>query len=165
MDLAKTYGSDTESDLGVEQLNELVIQGYSPVGTVTGGYGSAQVEAREVVIPASQTVMQAVRVEVTSGGEYPQTAFASVSYGNVSKFIAALEKLQFTEIKRDRFSFTEVQFELDDLKVIVFNNDRGTLMWALSSSNVSIHFSSLSTITKLKELFEEAKAHLDRTKI
>lgn len=165
MDLAKTYVSEGKGTPELDELSEIMIHGYSLMGTVSGTFGSVEVEARELVVPARQIVSQSVRIEMTSGDEYPQRAVASIHYKNIEKFLLVLDKLQSTNIKQDRFLFTEVQFELDDLKIIVFNNDRGALMWALSAEGVSIHFSSLSTIGKLKELIEQARFHLDNTKI
>ena len=165
MDIAKAYVSGSKSPPELEQLNELVIHGYSPMGTVEGGYGTVQVEAREAVMPGRQIVVQSVRIELSSGGDYPQTTFGTISYENMNKFVLALEKIQLTTISRERFSFTEVQFELEGLKIIVFNNDRGALMWALSADALSIHFNSLSKIAELKVLIERAKSHLDDTKI
>lgn len=167
MDLAKTHNTESGNwrTNEAEQLNELVILGYSPMGAVIGSYGSVQVEAREVVMPGRQIATQSARVELTTDGDYPQTGFATVPYEEIPKLLLALEKMQFTNISAERFKFTEVQYEVEDLKITVFNNDRGQLMWALSVNSLQIHFNSLSKIGDLKDIVERAKAHLDKTKI
>lgn len=147
-----------------DQMTDLVVRGYSPIGTVMGmSYGSAQVEAREGLIPGRQIAARSVRVELSSGGDYPQTSTAAVEYDNLDRLLAVLTTMQSTNIQTDRFKFTEVEYEIDGLKIIVFNNDRGSLLWALSAESVSIHFNSLNTLGEFIALVERAKSHLDRT--
>lgn len=168
MDFAKKHITDSSGEHGCqsEELNELVIISYSPMGAIAGSFGgSAQVEAREIVMPGRQIVTQSVRVELVTDGDYPQTGISTLPYNDTDRFLLALEKMEFANINADRFKFTEMQYEVEGLKITVFNNDRGGLMWALSADAVQIHFNSLSKIGDFKRLIEKAKAHLDQTKI
>jgi hypothetical protein len=136
------------------------------MGTIMGmAYGSAQIEAREGLIPGRQIASRSVRVELSSGGDYPQTSSAAVDSDNIDRLLSVLDTMQSTRINTDRFKFTEVEFEVDGLKIIVFNNEKGSLLWALSADGVSIHFNSLAKLSELKSVIERAKTHLDRTAI
>lgn len=163
MNLARSTPSYREFE--DNDIQDIVIRSYTIIGKIGGiGQSSIQVEAREAIVPDRNLMDYSVRFELSTGGDYPQEAFASVSYGDVEKLISALNKLQSTSIKRDRFSFSEVQYEVNDIKIIVFNNDRGDLMVALSCNGVSMHLSSISKLANLTALIEDAKSHLDRHK-
>ncbi len=166
MNLATSYPGQGDARNERDDLNDIVVRGYSPMGSVVGiGYGSAQVEAREGLIPGRQMASQSVRIEMNSGGDYPQIGSAAVAYDNLDRLISALGQLQFTTINNERFVFTEVEYEIDGFKTIVFNNERGGMMFALSAESVSIHFNGLGKLGELKSLIEKAKKHLDGTKV
>lgn len=166
MNLATSYAGQGNGGEENQDLTNLVVRGYSPIGSVSGmGYGSAAIEAREGVIPGRQIATQSVRVEVSTGGDYPQVGVAAISFDNVEKLMSVLDRLQFTTISTDRYKFTEIEFEVDGFKIIVFNNERGGLMFALSAESASIHFNGLTKLSELKGLFDAAKRHLVKTKI
>jgi hypothetical protein len=162
MNLAKSHGGQSDTGGPGEDLIDLVVRSYTPIGTLNGiGYASAQVEAREGMMPGRHLVTRSVRVELTSGGDYPQVSAAAVAYENVDRLMAAIQRLRTATIRKDRFQFTELEFEVDDLKVIVFNTDHGGLMFGLSAESVSIHFNDLSKLEQFQTLLEKAKDHLD----
>lgn len=166
MNLATSHLSEGEPGHQDEDLTDVVIRGYTPIGAINGiGFGSAQVEAREGLIPGRQIATQSVRIELSTGGDYPQIASAAISYDNVDRLLSALGRMQFTNIDTSRFKFTEVEYEIDGLKVIVFNNDRGDLMFAVSAETVSVHFNSIAKLGDLKALIERTKSHLEKTRI
>jgi hypothetical protein len=164
VNLARSTHSYTEFE--ENDIQDIVVRSYTIVGKLVGiGQSYIQIEAREAIVPDRNLMDYSVRFELSTGGDYPQEAFASISYNDISKFLSVLNKLEMTSIKRDRFSFSEVQYEINDIKVIVFNNDRGDLMVALTCGGVSIHLSSVSKLANLRALVEEAKSHLDRHKL
>jgi len=162
MNLAKSHSDNSDAGGPSEDLIDLVVRSYTSIGTLSGiGYGSAQVEAREGMMPGRQLVTRSVRVELNTGGDYPQISSAAVDYENVDRLVAAVQRLRTARISRDRFQFTELEFEVDGLKVIVFNNDRGDMMFALSAEATSIHFNTLSKLEQFEALLERAKGHLE----
>lgn len=166
MNLAKSHLGEEDPGSAGDDLSDIVIRGYSPIGAINGiGFGSAQVESREGLIPGRQIATQSVRIELSTGGDYPQVGSASVSYENVDRLLSAISRMQFTNIDTTRFKFTEVEYEIDGFKIIVFNNDRGSLMFALSADSVSVHFNSIAKLGDIKTLIERAKSHLEETRI
>lgn len=165
MNLAKTHSGGARDNSETEELGEMILHAYSPMGKLAGSYGSVEVEAREMLIPARHVASQSIRFELSSGGDYPQTGIAVISSESIISLIAALEKLQTATINQDRFEFTEIQCVIDDLKITVFNNDRGSLMWAMATDGVSVHFSSLKLISRFVDLIEQAKSHLEKHRI
>lgn len=165
MNLARAYDSDGNGGQEADQSIDLAIIGYSSMGTLKGSYGSIQVEARETILSEHRLISHSVRMEVRTGDDYPQTAVGTLAQENITQFVSALERLQTTAISRDRFDFTEIQFELEGNKVTVFNNDRGELFWAFQVEGLSIHFTSLAKLGDLAALVNRAKSHLEKTRI
>ncbi|HYG31230.1 MAG TPA: hypothetical protein VD887_13575 [Allosphingosinicella sp.] len=164
MNLARS--SPSYNEFGDEEIKDIVVRSYSIMGTVSGiGQSFAQIEAREAIIPDRNLADYSVRIELSSGGDYPQTSFANINYKDIDRFSSVLDKLTFTSITTDRFSFSEVQYEINDLSIIVFNTDRGTLMVAISHGGVTIHFTSVSKIADLRKLVLAAKDCLDLHKV
>lgn len=162
MNLAKSHAHNSDAGGPEGDLIDLVVRSYSPVGTLSGiGYGSAQVEAREGMMPGRQLVSKSVRIELSTGGDYPQTSSATVAYENVDRLIAAVERLRTATINKDRYEYTELEFEIDGLKIIVFNTEGGSLMFALSAESNSIHFNGLAKLEPFRALLEKARNHLD----
>lgn len=157
-------GHTTENEFGELETNDLVIRGYTSIGNLHG-LGRVEIEAREAVIPDRRHVAYFVRVGVESGDEYPQSGVAMIAYDNVAKLLTALEKLSGIVIKTDRFAFSEIEYDVDGLKVIVFNNERGKVMFALIAGNVSVHFNSIGQLEEFRGLVFRAKQHLDRIKM
>ena len=164
MNLAQSNPSYKE--FGDEEVKGIVVRGYSVMGALNGlNYSSAQVEAREALIPDSRMADYSVRIELSTGGDYPQTSIASINYRDVDDVLAMLDKLSSTNITTDRFQFSEVQYEIDGFSVIVFNNDRGSLMVALTHAGVTVHLNSVSKIAELRKLIASAKDCLSQRKI
>ncbi|MDO6413735.1 hypothetical protein Q4F19_05010 [Sphingomonas sp. BIUV-7] len=164
MNLARSISSETES--ADEDILDIVVISYTTVGVVNGvGQSTVQVEAREILIPDRSSASYSVRFELSSGGDYPQETFASVAYKDIDRLTSMSKRLETTSISTDRFSFSEVQYEIGDLKIIVFNTDRGTSMAIIKSSNVSVTLSSPSKLSAFTALIEKARAHLDINKV
>lgn len=164
MNLARS--SPSHNEFGDEEIRDIVIRSYTIIGSVSGiGYSSVQVEAREAIVAERRLTSYMVRLELNSGGDYPQTAASIIEYDRIDDFLSMLDKLAMTNISTDRFSFSEVEYEINGFKIIVFNNDRGSLMVAFTSEGVSMHLSSVSKIPELRRLVANAKECLDRNRV
>ena len=160
------HSNSSHNEFGEEEIRDIVVRSYSIIGSIRGmGSSFVQVEAREAVVPDQRLMDYSVRIELSTGGDYPQVSLASVGYKDLERFVSMLDKLTNTNISTDRFDFSEVQYELDGFRIIVFNNDRGSLMVALSHEGVTVHFTSVSSISDLRKLVTSAKESLDRYKI
>lgn len=162
MNLASSVS--TLNEFGEEETNDVVIRGYNIIGGVQG-LGKIAVEAREAVIPDKKIVAYFVRLEVESGDEYPRSAFAMISYDKISKTLNALERLEGANIRTDRFSFTEVEYDVDGAKFIVFNDQRGRIMFCVVAGGVTAHFTSLAQLADIRLLIGKAKAHIDQHRV
>lgn len=110
-------------------------------------------------------MVYSVRLELSSGEEYTQETFATIPYEEVDKFSYMLNKLASTKISVDRFAFSEVQYEIDDLKITVFNTSRGSTMVALTCGGITVHLPQVDKLSTLSELVGRAKSHLDQHKL
>ncbi|QFI65814.1 hypothetical protein EKH55_0940 [Sinorhizobium alkalisoli] len=88
-----------------------------------------------------------------------------IQYDNIPKLLTSLEKLAKATLRTDRFAFSEVEYEVDGLKITVFNDGRGKNMFVVTVENVSVHFNALNRIEELKALITKAKVHLDTHKV
>lgn len=164
MNLATAHPVENES--GDADSNDVIIRSYTAIGKVNGiGLGFVEVEAREAVIPDRRHTAYFVRVSADTGGDYPQNSVAVIQYDHLPKLLGAMERLQTATINTNRFQFSEVEFEIDGLKLIVFNDARGKLMFAVSIGAISVHFSSTMQLGDLRTLIGRAKQHLDTNKI
>ena len=161
MNLARLTEDHDGSGGSFDELNDLVVIGYTPIGAIKGNFGSIEVHARETVIPASNLVDHSIRFEFSTAGDYPQSSVGTINRKDIDSFVQALEKLEYTAIHKDRFQFTEVQYEVGEIKITVFNNAQNALMWAFQCESLSSHFNSMGKIGDLKRLVEQACAHLD----
>lgn len=162
MSLAKAFPS--ENEFGEIETNDVVIRGYTSIGFVEG-YGKAEVEAREAVIPDRKHVVYVVRINLETADDFPQTAVAVISYDHVDNFLRALGQLERTTITRDRFAFSEVEYDVDGLKIVVFNDARGKLMFVITVGTVSVHFPAMSSLTTFKGLVSKAKEYLEKRRL
>lgn len=161
MNLARSTPSYVEFE--EEDIRDIIVRSYTIVGSLNGvGQSTLQVEAREAIIPDRQMTDYCVRLELDSGGDYPQQSFASINYNEIDRLIVIINKLQTTNITTDRFSFSEVQYEISNFKIIVFNTARGSMMVALTSGSVTVHLPSPSKLSELSDLINRAKSHLDQ---
>ena len=160
MNLARTAPVNSEFE-DEDDVGGILIRSYTPVGTVSGlNYGSVHVEAREAIISDTKSASYFARLELSTGDDYPQTAATLVKFDDLDSVISALEKLATTHITTERFQFSEVEFEISGLRFIVFNNERGSMMFAVECNGLSIHFSSLSKISEISNFLRQAKAIL-----
>lgn len=165
MNLARTSPVNSEFD-DTDEVKGIVIRSYTITGVVTGvSYGSVSVEAREAIIADTNSAAYFVRFELSTGGDYPQTAATLVRFEDVDDLISALKRLASTNINTERFQFSEVEFEISGISFIVFNNDRGSMMLAVSCNGTTVHFSSISKVSEIANNIESAKALLDDNKL
>ncbi|MCV3241044.1 hypothetical protein [Mesorhizobium sp. ZC-5] len=162
MNLAKAH--PVENEFGEIETNDVVIRSYTSIGTVQG-YGKVEIEAREAVIPDRRHAAYFVKIGLQTADEFPQTAAALIQYDNVPKLLTSLERLEKAVIKTDRFAYSEIEYDVDGLRIIVFNDARGKIMFVISAMNVSIHFSTIASLTTLRGLIERAYKHLDCFKL
>jgi hypothetical protein len=161
MNLANTIQDEPEKDINIAP--DIKIRSYTNVGSVLG-FGRVSVEAREHIVPDRKQVSYFVKFEIQSGGDYPQTVAAVVGYDNIQSLIDAIERMSHLTISSDRFSFSEIEYEVDGLSIIIFNNDRGKLQFAVTAGNTTVHFSSMADLNTLRVLVVRAKEHIDRHK-
>lgn len=164
MNLARSAPS--QSEFGEEEIRDIVFRSYTVIGSLNGlGQSSIQVDAREALVPDRHLMVYSVRLELSSGEEYSRETFATVSYEDLDRLIFMLDKLAATNIKVDRFDYSEVQYEIDGLKIIVFNTTRGDTMVAVTCDGNTVHLPQVSKLTNLRELIQKAKGHLDQHKL
>ena len=164
MNLARTAPVNSEFE-DVDDVRGIVIRSYTPVKTITGlNYGSVHVEAREAIITDTNSASYFARFELATGDDYPQTAATLVKLSDLDALISALDKLATTNITNERFQFSEVEFEVNGLTFIVFNNDRGKMMFAVGCNGVNIHFNSISVVSDFANYTREVRAILNEKK-
>jgi hypothetical protein len=156
--LAKTF---VEVDTGAREPAETTIKGFMPIGTVAGS-GSVAVTAYEVVIPRKELAFHGVRFEITGGGDYPSESIATIAAENAELLIKSIDQLAGASISTDRFALSEVEAVVDDLKIVVFNTDRGRLHAAVSSGTATCHLMKQSDLFELSKLVSLALDHLRR---
>ncbi|TGS89394.1 hypothetical protein EN817_03350 [Mesorhizobium sp. M3A.F.Ca.ET.174.01.1.1] len=158
MNLANAHSAETESQ--PLEASDIVIRGYTSVGQMEG-LGKIEIEAREAVIPARRQVAYFVKVEVSTMADYPQSSAILVQYDNLDKLLANLDRLSKINITTDRFKFSEVEYEIDGLKIILFNDNRGKTLFNISTGSISATFSPITRINEFRVLIEKAKKHLE----
>lgn len=146
------------------EANDVMIRSYTAIGSLQS-LGKIDVEAREIVVPDRQHVSYFVKVALQSMGDYPQEAVAMVQQANLPRLLGALDKLKKATITTDRFAFSEVEYEVDGLKIIVFNDSRGKLMFVIIAGGVSVHFNVHSRLVEFEDLIIKAKQYIDMRKI
>ena len=156
--LAKTF---VEVDTGAREPAETTIKGFMPIGTVAGS-GSVAVTAYEVVIPRKELIFHGVRFEITGGGDYPSESIATIAAENAELLIKSIDQLAGASISTDRFALSEVEAVVDDLRIVVFNTDRGRLHAAVSSGTATCHLTKQSDLFDLGRLVSLALDHLKR---
>ncbi|KUM26938.1 hypothetical protein AU467_18325 [Mesorhizobium loti] len=161
MNLASMHPAEPEAR--PSEASDIVIRSYTSVGSMQG-LGKIEVEAREAFIPDRRHVAYFIRISTETMGDYPQSSAAAIQYDNIEKLIVAIDKLSNVSIKADRFAFYEVEFEIDGLKIIVFNDARGRTMFNISVANITVTFVAIHRIAELRELILRAKKHLDANK-
>lgn len=159
MNLSDSYAG--RAQLGGDDRSDIHIRSYTSQGVIQG-MGSVEVEASEILVPDRRHVSYFVRITGRTLGEYPDSATAIIQLDNVPKLLAAIGKLADVLIKTDRFSFSEVEYEVDQLKLIVYNDSRGKHLFLVSINNVSVHFESLNRLRELGNLVAKAKMHIDQ---
>ncbi|MBW8283774.1 MAG: hypothetical protein K0M55_09240 [Rhizobium sp.] len=162
MNLASTFTEKAQTE--GEDTNDVLIRNYTSVGSMQG-MGKIEVEAREIVVPDRRHVAYFVKVSAESMDDFPQTSVALLQYDNLPKLIASIDKLAGSNIKTDRFAFSEVEYEVDGVKIIVFNDARGKILFVICIGSVSVHFNGLNRLPEFKELILRAKRHLDQHRI
>ncbi|MBA1141780.1 hypothetical protein [Mesorhizobium neociceri] len=162
MNLAGMHPAESESQ--PSEASDIVIRSYTSIGSMQG-LGKIEVEAREAFVPERRHAAYFIRIAAETMGDYPQSSATAIQHDNIDKLLVAIDKLSNVSIKSDRFAFYEVEFEIDGLKIIVFNDGRGRTMFNIFPGNISVTFTALHRIAELRELIVKAKKHLDAHKI
>ncbi|WP_442577592.1 hypothetical protein ACSBOB_18650 [Mesorhizobium sp. ASY16-5R] len=162
MNLAQAYTDRNE--FGETETNDVVIRSYTTMGTVEG-FGKVSILAREAVVPDRKMALYFVGVQVESSDQYPQTRHAAIQFDNVEKFLRAIDRLEKAVITTDRFAFSEIEYDVDGLKVVVFNDGRGKIMFVVTVGGVSVHFPSMSQLADLRGLIRRGYEHLRQHKV
>lgn len=148
MKLAKAFADLDSED---RQPAETTIKGFMPVGAV-GGTGSVSVTAFEAVVPSRQFIFQGVRFESNSGEEYAAEGIATVGLENAEKLMASIEQLANAKISTDRFAMSEIETNVDDLRIVVFNTDKGRIHAGVEAAGVMCHFFKQTDLLDLLKL-------------
>jgi len=129
------------------------------MGKITG-LGAVEVSALEYIIPSQEFAFHGIRFDITSGGDYPQTSVAIVAISDAEDLLASLEDLASTTIKKDRFSLTEIELKIENLRIVLFNNDRDRLAFLVEASGIGSHFARQNILVDLHKLVKLAIDHL-----
>jgi hypothetical protein len=140
--------------------NNIVIRRYTEIGAVKG-YGKLSVEAREGVVLDARHVQYFVKLTAETADQYPRYGHGSIQIDALPRFLEALDRLSSASIDRNKFAFTEIEFNHEDIKIVVFNNHTGKIMTTVDAAGVSVTFPDLSALSELKRLIQKAKTHLE----
>lgn len=162
MNLSDMHKENENNDNNIE--NDIIIRGYTPIGSIRD-MGKIEIEAREVVIPERKNFSYFIKISIESYGQYPQNTATLIQYDNIDKLIMAIDKIGNAKINSDRFSFSEIQYDIDGFSLIVFNNDRGKIMFAATTGTSSAHFNNIDRIFELKKLIQKSKDTLDTKRV
>ena len=154
--LAKTF---IEIDSGAREPAATTLKGFMPIGTIDGS-GTVAVSAYEVVIPSKEIAFHGVRFEITSSDEYPNEGTATVEAENAEILVHSLSQLANVNISTQRFALSEVEATVEDLRIVVFNTDRGKIHAAVSSGDATCHLLKQSDLLDLGKLVSLALEHL-----
>lgn len=146
-----------KNDDGPENI---VVRRYTEIGTIKG-YGKITVEAREGVILDARHVRYFIRLSAETADDYPRHGHSSIQIEDIDKFVDAIDRLRTASIDRIKFAFTEIEYNHEDTKIIVFNNANGKIMTSIQIGDVAISFADLNALLQLKELIAKARAHIE----
>lgn len=153
--------AEAQDDLG---NTGIIVRCFTSVGTISG-MGKVDIEAREFISLDSHHVQQFVGVHVTSSAEYSQTAFTTVAYDDVTRQIAAIDRLSAFNPHAVKYKQIEVEFSLESgLKLVVFNDGKGKLMFSVTAQTATAYFGDLLRLGELKRLISKAKIVIDENR-
>ena len=147
-----------------DNADNIVVRRYTEIGAVKG-YGKIIVEAREGVILDARHIRYFVRLSAESPDEYPRHSHSIIQFEDIQKFTESLDRLRSASIDRIKFSFTEIEYNYEDTKIIVFNNANGKIMTSVQAGDIAINFPDVSALSQIKELILKAKSHIEMHRI
>lgn len=162
MNLANKF--DERSPETDETPDNIVVRRYTEIGAVKG-YGKITVEAREGVILDARHIRYFVRLSAETPDDYPRHSHSIIQFEAISKFTEALDRLRTASIDRIKFAFTEIEYNHEDTKIIVFNNSNGKIMTSVQAGDIAINFPDINALSQIKELILKAKSHIEMHRI
>ncbi|MEZ5715706.1 MAG: hypothetical protein R3D85_11360 [Paracoccaceae bacterium] len=156
MKLAKAFADIDSKD---SEPAQPIVKGFMPIGMLSGT-GSIIISAFEALVPAKEIAFHGVRFEVSPGDEYASDGIATVPIENAEKLIASLEQMANANLSTDRFALTEIEINVDDLRIVVFNTDRGRVHAAIEADGATCHLMKQSELLDLSKLVSMALQHL-----
>lgn len=150
---------DNNTTADDEQSYGIVVKCYTNVGSISA-WGKISIDAREIISIDARTLRHVALVTVETGGDYPQTGIAAIDYDDVEKLCAAIEKIKSIDPKSTKFGFIEAEISQDDLKVVVFNDNRGKMHCSIGADGHSVHM-ELARLSEVIHLLKKAKSTIE----
>lgn len=148
---------------GEENYVGLCIRNYTPIGTVSG-FGKLIIYAYEIVLLGAGHSQMFIKIGVEGGGQYPQSSAALIKYENIEKLTDMIGRLSEINSINKRFKFMELEYSIDNFKIVVFNSESGKMMFSASCDGVTASFGDLLRLDDLKAFIRRAKVELDRNR-
>jgi len=98
--------------------------------------------------------------EVSSADEYGVDGLVTVAEENAEKLISSLETLANAHITTEKYALTEVETNVDELRVVVFNTEAGSIMAAVEAQGTICHLMMQRELLDLAKLVSLALEHL-----
>lgn len=162
--IAATAAEIDESGGNDVDLRGLTIRNYTSAGSFSS-IGTIEVDAREFVNLSARSVSYYVNIEIKTSGEYGSRAACSIPYEKLDSLIVAVEQLEISTFDRDRFDFTEIHYQVEELSVVAFNDARGRAMASIASKGASVHINPLQRLSEFRMLLKKAKTTIERLKV
>lgn len=156
-------GASAQQERNAE-FGGVTIRNYTSIGKFSG-IGSIEVEAREFVNLESNTVKYFIRLEGKSNDQYESARGFLIDVDDVDKLISRLQSFELITFDASRFAFSEIEYEIDDLKIVAFNDARGKAMGCISIKGASVHINPLSRMKEIRILIEKAKTFIDGIRV
>lgn len=156
MKLAKAFA---EIDSADREPAATTVKRYMPIGSVSGS-GVVSVSAFDAIVQQQQLQFRGVRFEVSSADEYGVDGLVTVAEENAEKLISSLETLANAHITTEKYALTEVETNVDELRVVVFNTEAGSIMAAVEAQGTICHLMMQRELLDLAKLVSLALEHL-----
>lgn len=106
-----------------------------------------------------------MRLSAESSDDYPRHGHSAITLDALPKFIEAIDRLRTASIDQKKFKFTEIEYNYENIKVVVFNNLSGKIMISIQIGDVSVNFSDVNALLEIKELINRAINHIEMHRI
>lgn len=155
MKLAKAFA---EVDASRREPAATTVKGFMTIGSI-GKIGEVVVVAYEVLVKSQELAFHGVRFDVSDGDEYGMPSTVTVAASNAEKLVDSLEVLANAKINTSRFAHMEIESVVEDLRVVVFNADNGSIHAAVEAVGTTCHIKQ-SELLDLRKLVMMAIEHL-----